>query len=187
MQSSFDAQATSASPATRRRALAALLVTATASRLIPHAPNFTTVPAVALMAGLLFGRTWLAFAVPLLAMVLSDLALGMAVYGMRAFQWLLPVYACIAATVWLGMSTSRAPRSVVFGAVSATAMFFFVTNLFVWLGSSFYPATAAGLLACYAAALPFAANMLLSTLAFSLALLATWHVVERRFLRVVPS
>lgn len=162
-------------------ALVALLVGATASRLLPHAPNFTAVPAVALMSGVLFGRSRLAFCVPLVAMLLSDLALGAVVYGTRAFQWLLPVYACIACTVVIGRCTARTWTSVVFGAVAATATFFLVTNFFVWASGGFYAASWAGLLACYAAAVPFAWNMLLSSLAFSLGLLLMWNQVEHRF------
>lgn len=171
----------------RQSAITAMLVAATISRLIPHAPNFTAVPAVALLGGVLFGRSWLAFAVPLMAMALSDLALGALVYGVRAFQWMLPVYSCIACTVLIGCFTPRRPLPVVVSATLATATFFFVTNFFVWAGSSFYAPTGAGLVACYAAALPFAANMLLSSVAFSLGLLALWALLERRLPKLAEA
>lgn len=175
------------SRAARQSAITALLVAATVSRLIPHAPNFTAVPAVALLGGVLFGRSWLAFAVPLIAMALSDLALGALVYGFGAFQWMLPVYSCITCTVLIGCFTPRRPLPVVVSAALATATFFFVTNFFVWTGSSFYPPTGAGLVACYAAALPFAANMLLSSVAFSLGLLAVWTLLERRLPKLAQA
>ena len=46
------------------------------SRLIPHWPNFTPVMAIALVGGATLSRRSLAILVPLLAMVLSDVALG---------------------------------------------------------------------------------------------------------------
>lgn len=175
------------SKSVRQGAVAALLFAATASRLIPHAPNFTAVPAVALMGGMLLGRTWLALLVPLIAMLLSDLALGAAVYGVRAFQWILPVYFSVACTVGIGMFLNRRPLSVVGGATAATATFFFLTNFFVWLGSSMYPVTLSGLLACYAAALPFALNMWLSAVAFALGLLVLWQFLEQRIPQLVAG
>lgn len=171
----------------RQGAIAALLFAATASRLIPHAPNFTAVPAVALMGGLLLGRTWLALFVPLIAMLLSDLALGAAVYGFRAFHWILPVYFSVACTVGIGLFINRRPLSVISGATAATATFFFLTNFFVWLGSSMYSATFAGLMACYGAALPFALNMWLSAVAFALGLLALWQFLEQRVPQLVAG
>lgn len=62
----------------------------------------------------------------------------------------------------------RAPRRrLVFRATSAILLtagsFFLLSNGSVWLLSRMYPHTAAGLLACYAAGLPFLRNDLLST------------------------
>src|SRR5690606_24958750 len=99
--------------------------------------------------------------------------------------WLLPVYVCIAATVGIGLLTRRTVWSVVFGAVLATGLFFLVTNFCVWAFGAMYPGTAVGLLACYAAALPFAGNMLLSSIAFGLGLLFLWNVAEQRFPQLV--
>ena len=43
-------------------------------------------------------------------------------------------------------------------AVASSVLFFLLTNFSVWLGSSVYPQTFAGLAACYVAAIPFFQN-----------------------------
>lgn len=52
---------------------------------------------------------------------------------------------------------------VVAGAIAAPTSFFLLSNFAVWGGSSMYAHTLAGLGACYAAALPFYRNDLVST------------------------
>src|ERR1700750_2387157 len=53
---------------------------------------------------------------------------------------------------------------VVSGSVLASTSFFAVSNYAVWVGSGMYPHTLGGLTACYASALPFYRNDLVSTL-----------------------
>ena len=87
-----------------------LVLLAVAGRLVPHPPNLTPVLATALFAGaLLPGR--LAPAVPLLAMLASDLALG------HPVGWIsLVVYGCFVAAVGLG----RMPRQAVYAGADGT-------------------------------------------------------------------
>ena len=164
----------------RHAAVTSLVFVAAASRLWPHPPNFTAVPAMALFSGALFGRRWLAFAVPLLAMASSDILLGMFVYGVRVLPGIVPVYACIAAAVLIGQRLSCSATGVVGGAVAATAVFFTVTNFVVWAGQDLYPPTLGGLGLCYLAAVPFAANMLASSLLCGAGLFGLWALAERR-------
>ena len=57
--------------------LVAMIVLAALSRLLPHPPNCSPVEAMALFGGAYFAnRAWAIF-VPLIAMVLSDIALGL--------------------------------------------------------------------------------------------------------------
>jgi hypothetical protein len=51
--------------------------------------------------------------------------------------------------------------------VVASTSFFAISNYAVWAGSALYPHTAAGLGACYVAAVPFYRNDLLSTTAIT--------------------
>src|SRR5688500_15172787 len=81
-----------------------LILTATAATLLPHPPNFAPVAAIALFAGARFADKRAAFAVPLIALFLRDLLVGMHV--------LMPfVYASYALSVCLGLCVTNS-RSV---------------------------------------------------------------------------
>jgi len=61
--------------------LAVMIVLAALSRLLPHPPNFSPVEAMALFGGAYFAsRAW-AIVVPLVALLLSDIALGLTLGG----------------------------------------------------------------------------------------------------------
>jgi hypothetical protein len=51
----------------------------------------------------------------------------------------------------------------------------------MWLFSGFYPLTAAGLAACFVAAVPFFQNSLAGDLVFSALLFGGWAIAERSF------
>ena len=87
-------------------ALAALIFIAALSRVLPHPPNFSPIEAVALFGGAYFAKRHWALLVPLAAMFLSDLVLGLANGGIywdyfRSAGYLL-VYVCIALSTALG-------------------------------------------------------------------------------------
>ena len=46
------------------------------SRIIPHPPNFTPIGAISILGGLYFGKKYLAFIIPFMAMLVSDIILG---------------------------------------------------------------------------------------------------------------
>lgn len=143
------------------------------SRLIPHPPNFTPVLAVALFCGILYARPFHALLIPLLGMAATDLALGL-------HDQLWAVYLAVALCVGLGrwmLASLRIPATLAAG-VSASALFFLVTNFAVWLQGDLYPLNAAGLLACYVAAIPFFHHTLSATLLFSLGLLALGRLLQ---------
>ncbi len=167
-------------------ALICLIAAVALTRLIPHPPNFSPVEAMALFGGAYFAkRSWAVF-VPLIALFISDLALGLMMGG-DYFQYFvsagfLLVYFCIAALSLLG-SGLRNKVSVLrvagFG-IAGSLIFFLVTNFGVWLGASFYPQTAGGLMAAYVAGLPFLQNGILSTLFYSAVLFGGYDLLKRR-------
>lgn len=80
--------------------LAGLIIAAALTRLLPHPPNFSPVEAIALFGGAYFAARQWALLVPLLAMLISDLALG-ALHGADYASYLggasfWSVYACVA-------------------------------------------------------------------------------------------
>jgi hypothetical protein len=162
--------------------MATMVLAAALLRLLPHPPNVTPIAAMALFAGAHFDRRAWAFAVPLAAMLLSDAIFELA-FGWGFTRSMPIIYACFAATVGVGLLL-RARRGVVPVAVAALAcstMFFLVTNLGVWAMSSVYPKTAAGLLACYTAALPFFANTIAGDLVFTAALFGGFAIIAGRY------
>lgn len=161
------------SPATRMLvvAIAALVL----SRWLPHPPNFTPLVAAALFSGALC-RDWrLALAIPLAAMLLADLWLGL--HGTLAF-----VYLGMAAAVALGrgLGSRRQPAWLLGAGTLGAVLFFLISNFGVWLTQELYPPTAGGLAACYLAALPFFTNTLVATLLWGALLFAGEHWLSRR-------
>lgn len=127
----------------------ALLALAVFSRVLPHPPNFTALDAIAIYAGVRLLDTRAAFALPLLAMLISD-----AIIGAHSLMWL--VYVCMMFTVLLGrLARQRGALATGLAGVLGATVFFLATNFAVWLGSPFYSQDMAGLSACFAAALPF--------------------------------
>jgi len=158
--------------------LAGMILAAAASRLIPHPPNFTPIAAIALFGGAQFSSKRAAFLVPVAGLFLSDLVFG--------FYAITPVvYASFALTVCLGfLARRRSVQRIAFAAVASAILFFALTNFGVWAIDNLYPATAAGLVDCYAAAIPFFRNMLLGNLLFSALLFGGFALAENRFVRL---
>lgn len=114
--------------------------------------NVTPTAGVALAAGVLFPHPLVAASVPLVSLALGNLA--MPGYGSLAMA--VVVYAATAWPVLLGGLVSRGRWLAMFGGALASSLVFFVTtNVAHWLLTSDYPRTAAGLVACFVAALPF--------------------------------
>ena len=67
------------------------------------------------------------------------------------------------------------------GATTAAVLFFLVSNFGVWVGSTMYPPTGGGLLACYAAGLPFFNHSLLSNLFYCTVLFGGLELAQWRF------
>lgn len=170
--------------------LLSLIGLAVISRLLPHPHNFTPVGAIALFGAAYFPRKWMALLIPFAAMWLSDLFLNNITYARmfpeyyNGFQWFgsVWVYGAFLLIGLLGMATLHkvnAPR-VVGSALGASVLFFAVTNFAVWVGSAMYPKTIAGLMACYAAGIPFFGNTLLGDLVYCGVLFGVFEWVKRR-------
>lgn len=161
--------------------LVGITLAAAATRLLPHPPNFTPLPAMALFGGVYFASRAAAFAVPLAAMFLSNLALGLLVYGMAGIPLMPYVYGSFALTVLLGFWVRRRPSPLAIGtaALAAAVLFFLVSNLGVWLQRKLYPMSWEGLVACYVAAIPFFKNMLAGNVVYALVLFGGFALAER--------
>lgn len=146
------------------------------ARVLPHAPNFVPIGALALFAGARLPKRW-GFVLLLIVMLLSDALIGF--YSLRLMA---VVYLSFLAMVGIGYWVRKKVSvwRVGAGAVGGSVLFFLVTNFSVWAFSSWYPPTLEGLLAAYTMGLPFfkmtvLGNLFYSTLifgAYELALIA---------------
>ena len=102
-------------------------------RLLPHPPNFAPIAAMALFGGAYFSKKWAAFAIPLLAMFLTDLLLGF-----HSTMW--AVYLSFALIVVLGMVMIKQKKisNIFLASVSASVLFFIITNFAVWATGLYY-------------------------------------------------
>ncbi|HZW31761.1 MAG TPA: DUF6580 family putative transport protein [Isosphaeraceae bacterium] len=166
---------------TRFWVLAGITLTVAAARLIPHPPNATPVAAMALFGGAHFASKRAAIAVPLAAMALSDLVLGLVWYGTAIIGSMPYVYACFVATSCLGMwvGPRPSPRRIAAAALTSSVLFFLVTNFGVWLTGKLYPLTWDGLAACYVTAVPFFRNTLAGDAVGTVVLFGGFRLAER--------
>lgn len=166
--------------------LTVLVLLAAATRLLPHPPNATPIAAMALFGAAHFTDRRAALLVPLLAMVLSDLALGYGIHPTLPF-----VYGSFLAIAGLGFLLRRrvTVATVIGASLASSVLFFVVTNLGVWAMSSFYPPTWEGLVACYTAAIPFFRNTLAGDLIYCAVLFGGFAVAARHApaLRAQPA
>lgn len=154
-----------------------IIILAVVLRLIPHWPNFTPLIAMALFAGTYMKRKELAFAIPIGAMLISDIFLGF-------HQTMIAVYAGIALVVLLGFYLRRNVKvhNVFLASLVGSVIFYLVTNFAVWAsGMVGYPMTAGGLLQSYVAAIPFFRNALLGDLFYSAVFFGSFYFATLRF------
>ncbi len=139
-----------------------LVLAAALFRLFPHPPNMAPIAAMALFAGAHIADRRLAFAVPLIAMLASDVLLGL-------HSGIVLVYVCMAISVAIGMQLKNKIRigTVAGATVLSSVLFFGITNFGVWLSTGMYTPDVSGLMTSYVAALPFFHNTLLGDALFS--------------------
>jgi hypothetical protein len=160
-----------------------LTVLAALLRLAPHPPNFTPVGGLALFGGARLNG-WQAYVVPILVMLVTDPVRSLMEGHYPAYSFTtLVVYCCFLINVVLGRALLRNSSSawrIAAVAALGSIQFYLLTNLPSWWSDPTYGHTAAGLLACYIAALPFFARTLLGDLFFSGLLFSAYALLSRR-------
>jgi len=146
-----------------------VLIFAALSRFLPHAFQGVGLNLTAVGAGLLFFGSrrprWQAI-VAVAVLALTDVFLTLFVYaypfhlGSYLVTWAWYAAVCLLAS---GLLRKITVLRVAAGVFASATSFFLLSNLVVWFGSGMYPHSAAGLSLCYASALPFYANDLVST------------------------
>jgi hypothetical protein len=156
----------------------ALVALAVAGRAWQPAAHVTPLAAVSLAAGAFFPGTLLAISVPVVSLAIGNLFLPP--YG--SLLEAVVIYAAFAWPVLLGRagllgSIGRETRwpALIGGALASSLVFYFATNITFWLTTDMYPKSAAGLLACLTAALPFHRWMPVGDLAWTLGIFGVFR------------
>jgi len=149
------------------------IILAVAVRFLPHPFAFTPVAASLLFFGARGPRRqmW----VPLALLAASDVILTTMVYRFP-FTWdHFVTLAWYAGMIWLGtqLRNNAKPVRILGAALAGSVSFFLLSNFAVWaVWHDMYPMTFAGLMACYAAGLPFFRRALEGDVIFTSAMFA---------------
>jgi hypothetical protein len=141
--------------------LAVLVLFTVLSRIIPHPPNFTAVGAVALFGAAQLKHKWQAFLLPLVALYISDLFINNVIYAeyYNNFVWKISPFVYVAFLLIMGIGWLLRGRvkigSVLGASLSASVIFFLLTNAASWQVDPMYTKDISGLLTAYVAGLPF--------------------------------
>lgn len=135
-----------------------VLLVLSASRFIPHPPNFTSLIALSFYVPALFGFRYIPVVV--LTFLITDLFIGF--HSTILFTW--------GSVILIGL-ISKFLRNTVFSRLSGSLLgaiiFFVITNFGVW-ASGFYGYSLEGFIQCYTLAIPFFTHTIISTVIFSL-------------------
>ena len=169
--------------------LVAIIFLAAFSRLIPHLPNFSPLGAIGLFGAAYFSKKWQALFLPIAATWLSDLFINNVVYAQyypkftwfyEGFYWQYGSYLLIALAGFLIFKKVKT-STVLMGALASTTIFYLVSNLGCWIGSTVYAQNFGGLMTCYAAGIPFIKGTLLGDLFYSGVLFGSFALMQQRF------
>lgn len=166
----------------------ALVFAAALTRLLPHPDNFTPIGAMALFGAAYFSRNIVTLAIPFVSLFLSDLILNNVIYSqyytgftLITSWWIYSGFALVMLAGWLLLRNNISPGRVIVASLAASLLFFLVTNFSVWQSGMMYPRTGAGLMACYAAGLPFLKNTIMGDLFFSAVLFGAYEWAGHRW------
>ena len=139
------------------KTLLGVVVLLSASRFIPHPPNFTSLLALSFYIPAVFGIKFIPIVV--ISLAFTDLIIGF--HSTILFTW--------GSVIIIGLISNYFNKSILFrisGCLIGAFLFYLITNFGVWT-NGFYGYSLEGLISCYILALPFFGYSLLSALIFS--------------------
>ena len=133
------------------------------SRLFPHLPNVAPVTGLALFASAYLGIGY-SIGVVFIAMFVSDLFVGF-----YAWPIMLSVYGAFFLASILGgyLKKHKSLLGIGVATLSASLLFFIITNTAVWIFGTMYPHTLNGLAESYFMGLPFFRNSLIGDIIYT--------------------
>ena len=161
--------------------LAVLIALGVAGRLLPHPPNFTPMAAIALFAGFIFIKRYMAVVAVISTMLLCDYF----AFGSLSASWfgsksMFVVYlALLFPIVFKNFLQKKLGVLRIFGAaIASSTVFFLATNFAVWAFSPMYEKTFEGLVLCYTMAIPFFQNTVAGDLIWSGVIFGTYFALR---------
>ena len=151
-----------------------ILLALSASRFIPHPPNFTSLLALSFYIPALFGLKFIPAVV--ISLIFTDAIIGF--HSTMFFTTGSIIFIGFIAQYLKGNILTR-----IFGASLGAVIFFIVTNFGVWLGGS-YGFTFGGMINCYLLALPFFGYTLISTLMFSVIIESAHRLYQNKLINI---
>lgn len=139
------------------------------SRWIPHPLNFTALISVALFSGSFWQSSSVRFAIPLVAMFVSDFIIGF-------YPGIEMNYLAIATCVLVAPSINAKPFTIATRSFLASLLFFVISNFGVWAFAGLYPLTVQGLQTCFILAIPFYKGTLMGALFYSFVLYGAYRL-----------
>ncbi len=165
-------------------AVGVLVLAAAMSRLIPHPMNFAPIAAMGIFGGAILKDKKYAYALPLVALFLSDLVIQMTTgWGFYGSTQLYVYGATILVTFLATRMNKPSALNVTGHALMGAVLFFAISNFGVWMEGLLYPKTSEGLMACYTAAIPFFKNTVLSNLVYSGLLFGTYSLINQTYFK----
>jgi hypothetical protein len=152
-----------------------VLIALSASRFIPHPPNFTSLLALSFYIPAVFGIRFIPIVV--LALLFTDLIIGF--HSTMFFT--------MGSVVLIGIMSKFFNKSIlirIFGALGGALIFYILTNFGVWLSGS-YGYTLIGLTNCYVLALPFFGYSIISTLFFSVIIESVYKLFQKNSFNLI--
>lgn len=150
-----------------------ILFVLSASRFIPHPPNFTSLIALSFYVPALLGARFIPALI--LCFALTDLIIGF--HATTLFTW--------GSVLLIGLISRFFSSNLITrlsGALMGACLFYLITNFGVWsLGS--YGYSIKGIVDCYLLALPFFGYSIISTIVYSSAIEALFIIYKKKFLK----
>ena len=160
-----------------------MILAAALSRIAFYPLNFSPVIAMALFGGAVIKDKKLAFALPLLAMFLSDFLFQVTGIATGFWGWgQLVGYGILAGITVLGFNLKKINiLNVTAFSIASSLIFFFLSNSSVWLfdTTSTYTQNFGGWLNCLEAGIPFLKNGLVTDLVYSAVFFGGYVLLEK--------
>ena len=155
-------------------AIVCIIILLTIARLLPHPPNFTPILGMAVFSGAIINRRLIAYFIPLAAMFLSDLYLGLHA-SIPVIYFSLAICVLVGTFIESRVSIINSLLSICLGVL----LFYLITNFAVWYGSGMYESSISGLITCYFMGLPFVQNTFISSILYGMGAFLIYDIINK--------